>query len=1177
MAGFLSAAGGGISDGDAQDDRAATPPVKGASGPGRTAMARRVRRSTGFDWPAGPRAARFGRLRRALGAFAAAAIALALVGSAALWLRLSEGPIDLERLRPWALAAAEAELGPGRLTVRRLSLALGEPGRPAPRLRLDGVALRDAAGAPLASAAAARVGFRPLDLLRGRLRPSSVTVEGARARVERGADGRLSLALGAGDGDADAAASDDDAAFQRLVAALVEEDGPLSGLERVALPNLRVAWADGSGRRASFAADAELSLRRDGGVLTADAALTAAHGARATARARRGPGGAAELRLTVAGLRPAAFADRFPDLPALRAVETALRAEADVALEPDGRLRSAAARIEAGPGFVRGAGPRGADLPFDAARVDLAFDPAGGATEIRRASVSAPGGALSARGVAWTGTRPDGARAATLDLSIDALSLADPALIAAPASFDGGSATLRLSDAAPEVEVAALHLSRGPLRLDARGTAGRGADGWEVAAEASLRDLPAADLVALWPAGSARGARAWLSRNLSAGTVDRADAAVRLGPEGPAVELTFAFRDAAAHYLRPLPPIEAARGWGRLTEGDFALALTAATVTGPDGGAVDLAGSSMRIPDLADPLSTAEVDIAGGGPVPSILGVLDLEPLGFVGKLGLNPADVAGAARATARLRLPLIRDLRLDQIAVTAAAELTGVDLLAPGLDARLTAERMALEADMQRLRLAGDATLAGAAVRLEATETFSPEPGRPRTEARVVGRVSADQAAAIGVDLRPRVSGSAGVDARIESFAGRALRFEAALDLEGAAVDGAPAPWAKPADAPGTARVAGRRDSDGLTLTRVELAAAGLEAEGSLRLRPGGGLAEASFGRLRLDGAADLALDVAAEGEGFRVTGRGALLDLGAFDGDGAAAGDDGPAERPAESPAADPGPPFDAALDVAELRVTDRLGFRDAALAAERDAAGDLLARIDGRLGAGPAAAFVGYADEGGARRLRFASEDAGDALRSLGVFARGIGGRLEADATAQGDGPWTGELRIDELAVSDDPGLAAMLDRAEMAEAVEAMRREGLRFRTVRAPFTLEGDRVRLRDAVAWGPTIGLSVSGEVDTARDALDLEGVFTPAYGVNRLLGDLPVIGPLFSGGEGQGLIAFTFAMTGPSADPQVRVNPFSALLPGALRNLARPQGDDPEGSRRAREAWLERVEQMR
>ncbi|MBC7801846.1 MAG: hypothetical protein H7Z10_14595, partial [Gemmatimonadaceae bacterium] len=61
------------------------------------------------------------------------------------------------------------------------------------------------------------------------------------------------------------------------------------------------------------------------------------------------------------------------------------------------------------------------------------------------------------------------------------------------------------------------------------------------------------------------------------------------------------------------------------------------------------------------------------------------------------------------------------------------------------------------------------------------------------------------------------------------------------------------------------------------------------------------------------------------------------------------------------------------------------------------------------------------------------------------------------------------------------------------------------------------------------------------------------PAHFFNSLLGDIPLIGRLFSPEAGGGLFAATYSVRGPVNDPQVAVNPLSALTPGFLRGLFR------------------------
>jgi hypothetical protein len=58
----------------------------------------------------------------------------------------------------------------------------------------------------------------------------------------------------------------------------------------------------------------------------------------------------------------------------------------------------------------------------------------------------------------------------------------------------------------------------------------------------------------------------------------------------------------------------------------------------------------------------------------------------------------------------------------------------------------------------------------------------------------------------------------------------------------------------------------------------------------------------------------------------------------------------------------------------------------------------------------------------------------------------------------------------------------------------------------------------------------------------------------LNSIIGNVPVLGSLLLGGEGQGLFAANYRATGSAADPQISVNPLSALTPGFLRRLLQP-----------------------
>ena len=59
------------------------------------------------------------------------------------------------------------------------------------------------------------------------------------------------------------------------------------------------------------------------------------------------------------------------------------------------------------------------------------------------------------------------------------------------------------------------------------------------------------------------------------------------------------------------------------------------------------------------------------------------------------------------------------------------------------------------------------------------------------------------------------------------------------------------------------------------------------------------------------------------------------------------------------------------------------------------------------------------------------------------------------------------------------------------------------------------------------------------------------PAYGLNRLFAELPIIGTILGNGSDRGLIGITFKMSGTFTRPNIIVNPLSIIAPGVFRQI--------------------------
>ena len=191
----------------------------------------------------------------------------------------------------------------------------------------------------------------------------------------------------------------------------------------------------------------------------------------------------------------------------------------------------------------------------------------------------------------------------------------------------------------------------------------------------------------------------------------------------------------------------------------------------------------------------------------------------------------------------------------------------------------------------------------------------------------------------------------------------------------------------------------------------------------------------------------------------------------------------------------------------------------------------------------------------RSLKVASNDAGAVMRTFDVYSDLVGGKLDIDAAIDDEKdsqPISGIIHITDYNIVNAPALARLLNVAALSGILDVLQGEGISFSTLDAPFSLTDGLFEVNDARAYGSALGLTAKGQVDLDRSRLALEGTVVPAYALNSVLGNIPVLGWLVTGGEkGGGLVAFNFTMKGPTQDPSVSVNPLSALTPGFLRKL--------------------------
>ena len=234
-----------------------------------------------------------------------------------------------------------------------------------------------------------------------------------------------------------------------------------------------------------------------------------------------------------------------------------------------------------------------------------------------------------------------------------------------------------------------------------------------------------------------------------------------------------------------------------------------------------------------------------------------------------------------------------------------------------------------------------------------------------------------------------------------------------------------------------------------------------------------------------------------------------------------------------------------------------LRDVTAALVRDKGGWQSVRIGGAYANGSRLDISLLPSADGAWKLHVGSDNLGAGLGLFGIADNVVGGKLTIDGTVtEAGGHRIAHAHVDgtDYNLVRAPALAKLLSLASLDGVYGLMSGSGIPFTNLRGDLTFSQGRITLDPMIGFGGALGVTAKGWLNPGEDQIDIDGTLAPAYVLNSIIGDLPVIGSLLTGGEGQGLFAAAFRLTGSNDDPTVTVNPLSALTPGLLRHLFDP-----------------------
>jgi hypothetical protein len=1003
----------------------------------------------------------------------------------------------------------------------------------APRIRMRDVSLQEVGGAPIMTLGDMEAGISGEALLRGQLQPGRVSLSGLRLSLRRMEDGSFDLAFG--DALPPIERASNPAALIEGLDRLLNQPR-LAGLREIDADNLGLTYVDARTGRLWQIDGGRIALRRNGDDLSlrGDVALLTGYDyatSLSLSYSGRIGSSAAQVGLSFEDMTALDLASQSTALAWLGVLRAPISGAMRVSVDEAGTLGPLSVALQIGAGVVQ-PDDQAQPIPFESARTYMTFTPETGQLAFDDLSVTSKWITARAEGRATIASVENGWPSSLLGQFRILDIVANPAdLYETPVVLEEALLDLRLSLDPFKLSLGQVTLFDKGRRLLLDGEVGVGSQGWDVAVNGRMDAILPERVLELWPDALVPVTRTWVAENVHKAQVSDIQLGFRRRPGGTdRLYLAFGFDKADVTYGRDMPRLTGAAGQASLTNRRFVISATEGQVKPPDGGSLDVAGTSFIIPDVTVNPAKAQVRLATQGSITATLSMLDTPNLRLLEKAG-RPVDLAkGMAEVTAVIDMPLIRPLMPDDLRFAASARLRDVasDSIMPGR--RLQAEAMEVKADTNRLSIGGQGRLGNVPFNAVWSTTLQ---GNTQGKSQVAGTVTLSQAFAdeFNLSLPPGTFSGAGQGQIVLDLErDRAPAFRLTSDMAGLGLSVPPLGWSLSQQATGTLDIAGTLGTP-TKVDRIALDAPGLNLTGSLDLTAEGQFASARLDRVRAGGWLDAPVTLTGRGPG-RAPGiaiNGGRVDL-----------------RRSTLPSGDTrggqaGSPLTLALDRLDITETIALtGFRG-----EFTNTSGLDGTFSGSVN-GKAPILGRVVPMNGRSAFRIQAQDAGRAIAAAGILPQARDGTLDLTLRPTGaDGSYNGVLKVLDLRVRDVPALAALINAVSVVGLLDQLNGSGLHFSEVDADFLLTPQQVVLRSGSAVGASLGVSLDGYYDLTRKQMDFQGVFSPIYMFNG-------IGSLLTR-KGEGLIGFTYQLQGPPDNPRVQLNPLSALAPGMLREIFR------------------------
>ena len=675
-----------------------------------------------------------------------------------------------------------------------------------------------------------------------------------------------------------------------------------------------------------------------------------------------------------------------------------------------------------------------------------------------------------------------------------------------------------------------------------------------------IPEMPVADAKHLWPIDVADGAREWVLKNLFGGTLKDSRIDISLaggrfnGPglppplTGEEIKADFNVTDTRFDVIGELPPVRDVAGSISVRGAHTTIKLANGVSYTPDNRKATVSDGTLIIPWGPQRPVIANLDLLVSGDAAAIAEIAGKKPIDVLKNVPFLPEDATGDVKARVKVGFAVSKGAPPGTLTWDADIGFTNLAISKPVGGSTVSDANGSIKVNQSVALITADAKLDGVPARISMTEPVD-RSGPAKREQKI--KLELDDAARNKLlpGLKDLFSGPISIDLGMEDSGKRHV----VADLNKAQIDLPWLGWRKGSGVPAKATfdLIESKDSGGkLDIRNLDLTGDTFGAKGNLSI-VGGDFQSADFSDIRLTRSDRMSVKAAKASGGYRVTVRGSQFDARSI------IKQVSDLQKKTETSGSGKSPRV-----VVSAQIDEVSGFNDEKLrnvAVSYENAGSKISGVSVNAVTSSGQSFVATNnDQGDARSVSLQSNDAGAVLRFFDFYDKMRGGKITVGLAGQGNGPLSGQIDARNFSIINEPRLAKIVTSSPNTGGTSlskaAKRDIDVSRVDIERGFSLieKGEGyMKLAKGVVRGPSVGTTFQGTLYDPRGNMSITGTFMPAYGVNRIFGEVPIFGALLGNGRDRGLLGITFKLEGSAKAPQVIVNPISIIAPGIFRSI--------------------------